>query len=133
MSRGTATTPIQLGPTRTRDTYVFTGVNGRADPGSDTNESTSATLIGTRANRLRAYMLPFAIAAALAAPVPPRDLRRQYIVSAATEMLELDWDRVEDLWEPIQELITNEQVQALNALLAIPYTNDPGFEYLADE
>ncbi len=95
-------------------------------------DSTSSTLVGTSHSRLRSYMLPLALAAAIATPGSVRAVRRYQTSRAATVTLHVDWSQHDDFYQPAPELITNEQVRALNELLAIPYTNDHGLDYLAD-
>ena len=50
-----------------------------------------------------------------------------------TVMIDMAWHLDEEYWEPVPQLITNEQIRALNSLLAIPYTNSHDFDYFADE
>lgn len=113
--------------------WISISPDGRADPTDDYPRGTSTTLVGTRQSRLTAHLLPLALAAAFMGAPVVREVRRYYQVGAETSVQDIAWDQMEDFWVPVLEPISNEQVRALDALLAIPYTNDHGFEYFADE
>lgn len=96
-------------------------------------QSLSATQGAGWRNALRTHLVPIAIVAAFSGGPSLRQYRRFDSLNAATPIEAFAWNYVEDLWEPMPELITNDQVRALNRLLAVPYTNDPGFQYFADD
>jgi hypothetical protein len=57
-----------------------------------------------------------------------------FTLQAATPIVFVSrWQIDEDDWEPVRERITDEQIRSLNALLALPYVNGHGFDYLSDE
>jgi hypothetical protein len=130
---GTASTPARQWGEPARDAWIVTDRGGAADVGAGVVESTSETPVGGRANRLTAYLLPLALAGALFAPTPLREVRRQYRSGSGTLVVDVTWDLDQDFFEPDLERISDDQVRALNALLAVPYTNDHGVAYLADE
>lgn len=133
MSSGTAATPIEAVSRTGEEALVLTAVGGGTEPELELPVSSSGTRTGTRWTRLAEYVLPLALAASIATPASFRELRRSYRVDAETPIVVAAWDYVEELWEPVLEHITNEQVRELNALLALPYTNNHEFEYFADE
>jgi hypothetical protein len=100
---------------------------------SDASEPVSETHVGTKPSRLIAYLLPFAVAAAFAGPSGLREIRRRYQLGAQSTIVDIAWDLDEEYSEQLLERITDHQVRTLNQLLALPYTNDHGFEYFADE
>jgi hypothetical protein len=116
-----------------QDVWVYLGSSAAADPGVGVPDSTSSTQVGTRHPRLAAWVLPLAMAAAFAGTPAVRGLRRYLGTEAETPTVLIAWHRDEDLEDPILEAITNDQVRALNALLALPYRNDHEFDYFADE
>jgi hypothetical protein len=78
-------------------------------------------------------MLPAVVAAMLNGPARLLNVRRSYQPRSDTFMIDMTWHLDEDSWEPTTQRITNAQVRALNALLAIPYTDDHDFDYFSDE
>jgi hypothetical protein len=133
LSSGTAATKFRAPRPSGYGEWISTGTDGRADPTMELPQGSSATSVGTWRNRLTAHFLPLAIAAAFVGSPPVREVRRVFLTGSETWFQEISWDEAEDFWVPVLEPITNDQVRALNALLAIPYTNDHGFEYFADE
>jgi hypothetical protein len=93
----------------------------------------SATQVGTSRGIFHTYMLPLVVGAMLNGPAQLLKVRRSYQPRSDTVIIDMAWHLDEEYWEPVPQLITNAQVQALNALLATPYTNDHDFEYFADE
>lgn len=116
-----------------QDSWVYFGASAASDPGAGAPETTSSTHVGTRYARLAAWALPLAIAAAFAGTPVVRGLRRNVITETETPIAIMAWQYEEAMGDPILEAITNDQVRALNALLALPYTNDHEFDYFADE
>lgn len=73
------------------------------------------------------------MAAAFAGAPAVRGLRRYVPTETETPTVLFAWEHEEAIGDPMLEAITNEQVRALNALLALPYRNDHEFDYFADE
>ena len=132
MSSGTASTRKRTIPGGCAQ-WISLGPDGRVDPISEPSLGTSSTRVSTQRSRLASAFLPIAIAAAFVGASPLRELRRFGWTGAETPVQDIWWDYADEPWLPVPELVTNEQVRALNALLAVPYTNDHGFEYFADD
>jgi len=93
----------------------------------------SATQVGTSRSIFHTYMLPLMVGAMLNGPAQLLKVRRSYQPRSETVIIDMAWHLDEEYWEPVPQLITNDQVRALNALLATPYTNSHDFDYFADE
>lgn len=128
MTPGTAATPTRGGIAPYGD-WIGRGSDGRADPDHEPPRPTSATPAGT--GRISSHLLPYFVGAMLTAPA--FSVRRLVWTSASTPIEHIHLNYSQDRWEPALELITDDQVRALNALLTIPYNNDHGFDYFADE
>jgi hypothetical protein len=81
---------------------------------------------------IKRLLLPFAVAASFTGSARPQEIRRAFESSAATQLVDTSW-RMDEVWEASPQLITNEQVKALNELLATPYVTSPGIGDLFDE
>lgn len=131
MSRGTAATP-----TRARaefyEEWIGSDTPGSSDAPQTEPHRSSATPVSVRKNSMTSHLVPLAIMAAFAGGYPLR-MRRHIWTNARTPVEAISWEFAEEPWEPQTMLITNDQVRALNALLAVPYTEDHGFSYFADE
>jgi hypothetical protein len=117
------------------DTWIVEDQRSDADllPRFPETDNSSATRVGTSRGIFHSYMLPVVVAAMLNGPARLLSVRRSYQPRSDTVMIDMAWHLDEEYWEPVPQLITNEQVRALNALLATPYTNSHDFEYFADE
>jgi hypothetical protein len=117
------------------DTWIVEDQRSGADilPRFPEADDRSATHLGTRRSIFNSYMLPLVVGAVLNGPARLLSVRRSYQPRSDTVMIDMAWHLDEEYWEPVPQLITNAQVQALNALLATPYTNDHDFDYFADE
>lgn len=96
-------------------------------------ERQSATQVSQWSLPLKKVFLPLAVAASLYGPMPMPEVRRSYRVSALTQLVDMQWEIDEDYWEPVPQLITNQQVAALNSLLSMPYVTGPGIGDLYDD
>lgn len=117
------------------DTWIVEDQRSGADvvPRFPDADDVSATRFATRRSVFNSYMLPVVVAAMLNGPARLLSVRRSYQPRSDTVMIDMAWHLDEEYWEPVPQLITNEQIRALNSLLAIPYTNSHDFDYFADE
>jgi hypothetical protein len=86
--------------------------------------------VRTWANRFTSFMTPIAVVSAMFAPVPPSAgwrIRTHSETTAYRSWLEKVWD--EDEWRYVPEYVSPEQVDALNALLALPLVPDLDFDF----
>jgi hypothetical protein len=81
--------------------------------------------------RFYAVMAPFAIAASLFAPVEPRMITRVRS-TAGTGIYQPTFQWLPDEWKYMPEYITEEQVDSLRQLLAVPAITDVGFDFRSD-
>jgi hypothetical protein len=93
----------------------------------------SATQVGTSRSIFHTYMLPLVVGAMLNGPAQLLKVRRSYQPRSDTVIIDMAWHLDEDFWDSSPQLITNEQVMALNELLAMPYVTSPGIGDLFDE
>lgn len=93
----------------------------------------SATRFGL--SSLRGIFVPLAATLALAGGAPAVDTRRRcrYRASSATHLVDPRWHLDEEAWMPTVEFVANEQVRALNELLALPFVPRDTSHVLADE
>jgi hypothetical protein len=76
-------------------------------------------------NPVKKLFLPLAIAASFGGPVQPQEIKRAFLWRSGTPLVKMRWELDDEYWEPTAQLITNEQVRALNELLATPYIDSP--------
>ena len=89
----------------------------------------STTRVGSSRSVFQGYMLS-ALAAAMFRGI---NVRHVFQVRSNTTIVQMAWHLDEAFWEASPQLITNEQVVALNELLAMPYVTSPGIGDLFDE
>lgn len=122
-------TPIRT--TRKAGQWVTSGPS--ADRSGDDGGSTGTLESSSRRGFFITHLLPLSIAATVAAGPRSGVFRGVMSAGAETPIQVIMMEHAEESWEPVPMLITNDQVRALNALLALPYTSDHGFEYFADD
>jgi hypothetical protein len=113
-----------------KDNYVDLIVeNVRAHGSLTTEQSGSSAVSATRtvSGRLAGLVAPIAAVAALAAPVPDfvYRTRRWGNPSATVPVLQQHW--MEDSWKFTRAKISQAEIEALNALLALPVVE--GFSF----
>lgn len=126
MSRtGTAATAIQ-------SNAIHGEWVGDSDSLAESPATNTSTAVWRRLNPINSVFLPLAVGAVLAGS-RLHEFRGHIRLDAETPADFVTVAIRQDEWTPVLEPITNDQVRALNALLAIPYVNDQGFDYFADE
>jgi hypothetical protein len=94
--------------------------------------SHTTMISGSWSAPLRRLLLPMRIAAAFGGPFQDQISKSAFISGSQTQLVRFDLD-VDTVWEHSPQLITNDQVEALNQLLAMPYVTGPGIGDLYDE
>lgn len=99
----------------------------RQQPASQT------TLLSRVLGRTELMMLPFTIGASMAAPPIGAEYRHTLIRSKTSRSIvrRAEWD--EDAWFYTEEPATVAEIQALNALLALPAREGSWIEFIDDE
>jgi hypothetical protein len=104
--------------------------DNRSSAGYPDESSGRSLTVRSWANRFTSFMTPIAIVTAIFAPVPPSAGWRIRTLSETTAYrpwLDKVWD--EDEWRYVPELVSPEQIDALNALLALPLVPDLEFDF----
>ncbi|HEV7771582.1 MAG TPA: hypothetical protein VGO66_13105 [Solirubrobacterales bacterium] len=104
-----------------------------ASSGPPRQAASQTTLLNRVLGRAELMMLPFAIGASMAAPTAGAEYRHTLIRSKANRSIvrPAEWD--EDAWFYTEEPAAVVEIQALNALLALPAREGSWLEFETDE
>ncbi len=136
MRGGTASTPAHefVGLEQPHSSYkVKATLQGATDP-QLVRASMTATQSLFQQNRFQAYLLPVAVAAAFLGTSGSlvEEVGQEIGRTTETQTIRIAWP-TDDEWFYSPELITPDQVRSLNELLAVPFTDDLGFEYFPED